>query len=101
MRVITPALVLLLLAVWAGLLWGKGSVPHVMGLRAELSAKQAANEAAKARNQRLAAEVADLKEGLEMVEDQARSSLGMLKADEILVLVTPSAPLPAARSTPR
>jgi cell division protein FtsB len=50
-----------------------------------LHAQQQANDAARARNQRLAAEVNDLKEGLEMVEEKARSELGMVKPDEILV----------------
>jgi cell division protein FtsB len=37
----------------------------------------------------LAAEVGDLKEGLEMVEEKARFELGMIKPDEIYVQVTP------------
>jgi cell division protein FtsB len=37
----------------------------------------------------VAAEVSDLKEGLEMVEEKARAELGMVKADEILVQLTP------------
>ena len=36
----------------------------------------------------MAAEVADLKEGLEMVEEKARRELGMVKPDELLVVVT-------------
>ena len=39
-------------------------------------------------NERLASEVRDLKEGLEMVEEKARAELGMIKPDEILVQVT-------------
>ena len=41
------------------------------------------------RNEQLAAEVRDLKEGLEMVEEKARCELGMVKPDEILVQVSP------------
>ena len=41
------------------------------------------------RNERLASEVRDLKEGLEMVEEKARVELGMVKPDEILVQVSP------------
>jgi len=37
----------------------------------------------------LQAEVSDLKEGLEMVEEKARSELGMTKPDELLVVLTP------------
>ena len=45
----------------------------------------AINETARLRNEQLAAEVNDLKEGLEMVEEKARFELGMVKPDEILV----------------
>jgi hypothetical protein len=41
------------------------------------------------------AEVSDLKEGLEMVEEKARSELGMVKPDEILVQVTRAGAEPA------
>jgi cell division protein FtsB len=50
------------------------------GPAAQLDAQQAANEAARERNARLAAEVSDLKEGLEMVEEKARAELGMVRA---------------------
>jgi cell division protein FtsB len=36
----------------------------------------------------VAAEVSDLKEGLEMVEEKARAELGMVRPDEILVQVS-------------
>ncbi len=82
----------LLLAVQADLWFGKGNWPYVMSLQAQLDQQRSANARAQARNDRLAAEVADLKTGLEMVEDKARSELGMVKADEILVQVLPRRP---------
>jgi cell division protein FtsB len=84
----TLVLAALLAVVQADLWFGKGNWPYVMGLRSQLSSQQAANDRARARNARAAAELADLKEGLEMVEDKARSELGMVKPDEILVQVT-------------
>ena len=42
------------------------------------------------RNEQLAAEVSDLKEGLEMVEEKARFELGMIKPDEIFVQLSPA-----------
>ena len=39
--------------------------------------------------ERLAAEVQDLREGLEMVEERARTELGMVRQGEIYVQVTP------------
>ena len=51
----------------------------------ELNTKKQANLAAQLANERLASEVRDLKEGLEMVEEKARLELGMVKANEIYV----------------
>jgi cell division protein FtsB len=88
MRWVTWVVAALLLLVQADLWLGKGNLPHVMALRKALAEQQAANAAARARNIRLAAEVADLREGLEMVEERARAELGMIKPDEILVQVS-------------
>jgi cell division protein FtsB len=85
MRYLSIALVALIALVQAELWFGKGGVPRMLELQGKLSAQQAANEAAKARNAQLDAEVRDLKEGLEMVEEKARHELGMVKPDEILV----------------
>ena len=90
MRFITFALALLLVLVHAELWFGKGGVPRMVELQGKLEAQQATNDAARHRNALLAAEVNDLKEGLEMVEEKARSELGMIKPDEIFVqLSTP------------
>ena len=88
MRWATLVLGALLALVQADLWFGKGNMPYVMSLRTQLATQQAANVAAKARNARVAAEVSDLKEGLEMVEEKARAELGMVRPDEILVHVT-------------
>ena len=82
----------LLLAVQADLWFGKGNWPYVMSLQTQLDEQRSANAQAQARNERLSAEVADLKDGLEMVEDKARAELGMVKPDEILVQVLPKRP---------
>ena len=90
MRLVTIALVALLLLVHAELWLGKGGVPRMVELQGKLEAQRATNDAARHRNALLAAEVNDLKEGLEMVEEKARLELGMIKPDEILVqLSTP------------
>jgi cell division protein FtsB len=86
-RWVTVVLMALLAAVHADLWFGRSSLPYVMSLRSQLDAQQAANDAARTRNARLAAEVSDLKEGLEMVEEKARAELGMVRPDEILVQV--------------
>ena len=85
MRYVTFVLVALLALVQAELWAGKGGRSHVVQLQLQLQAQQQTNDALRQRNQRVAAEVSDLKEGLEMVEEKARSELGMVKPDEILV----------------
>jgi cell division protein FtsB len=92
MKLVTIALLVLLALVQAELWAGKGGRSHVVQLQLQLQAQQQANDAARQRNQRLAAEVSDLKEGLEMVEEKARSELGMVKPDEILVQLSPRRP---------
>ena len=85
MRLVTVGLLLLLALVHAELWFGKGGISHVVQLQGQVQAQEQANAAARLRNQRLGAEIDDLKEGLEMVEEKARSELGMVKPDEILV----------------
>ena len=89
----TPLILSALLVVVQGDLWfGKGNLPYVMGLQKQLETQRAANVQARDRNAGLAAEVSDLKEGLEMVEEKARAELGMLRPNEILVQVTAKKP---------
>ncbi|HEX7689448.1 MAG TPA: septum formation initiator family protein [Burkholderiaceae bacterium] len=89
MRLVTIALLVLVGWVQAELWVGKSGMAHVMQLRGELEKLQAANDVAKQHNDQLQAEVSDLKEGLEMVEEKARYELGMTKPDELLVVLTP------------
>jgi cell division protein FtsB len=77
-----------------GDLWlSRSNMPQVVSLSKQLEQQRAANAHAQARNQRAAAELADLQEGLEMVEERARAELRMVKPDEILVqYARPAAP---------
>ena len=88
MRWVTVVLAGLVLLVQADLWFGRGSLPQVWKLQRDLAAQQQTNERARERNARVTAEVTDLREGLEMVEDKARSELGMIKPDEVLVQVS-------------
>jgi cell division protein FtsB len=90
MRWITLGLAALLVLVQAELWFGKGGVPRMVDLQRKLAAQQATNGQARHRNEQLAAEVSDLKEGLEMVEEKARFELGMIKPDEIFVQLAPA-----------
>lgn len=89
MKTVTGAIVLLLSLVHAELWFGDSGVPRVFDLQRKLQVQDEANAQARLRNERLAAEVRDLRDGLEMVEEKARGELGMLKPDEILVQVSP------------
>ncbi|WP_295643385.1 cell division protein FtsB [uncultured Methylibium sp.] len=88
-RFLSLALVGLLALVHAELWFGKSGMGRVVGLQAQVDEQRRKNDDARARNDRLMAEVRDLKEGLEMVEEKARFELGMVKADEIYVRIAP------------
>ena len=85
MRALTLVLVALLALVHAELWFGKSGMSRVRELESRLSAQQQKNLASRTRNEQLLAEVSDLKEGEEMVEEKARYELGMIKKDEIYV----------------
>lgn len=85
---LVPIVLFALLAIVQAQLWfGPGSLPHVSELRQELAQQKQANEDARRRMEQLRAEVNDLKEGLNMVEERARHELGMVKINEIFVQI--------------
>jgi cell division protein FtsB len=85
---LVPALLIALLAVVHAQLWfGRGSIGDVASLQRKLQEQKQRNAQAQQANERLASEVRDLKEGLDMVEEKARSELGMVKPNEIFVQV--------------
>jgi cell division protein FtsB len=87
-RVIAGLLIGLLAILQVQIWVGRGSVPSVQQMEERLADMQRQNEASQAENDRLAAEVRDLKEGLDMVEEKARSELGMVKPNEIFVQIS-------------
>ena len=65
-----PAILLALLVVFQGQLWlGKGSITSVAELERKLQEQKTANDKARLVNEQLSAEINDLKEGLNMVEE--------------------------------
>jgi cell division protein FtsB len=86
-RLVSATLLALLVIVHGQLWFGRGSVPNVARLTRQLEEQQQRNAKAARANERLVAEIADLREGLEMVEEKARSELGMVKNDEIFVQI--------------
>lgn len=88
MRLTTVVLLAILGVVQAELWFGDGGMPSTRKLSAQLEAQTKRNDAQRRLNARLSAEVDDLRTGLEMVEDRARSELGMVRPDEIYVQLT-------------
>ena len=87
-RIVSLILVVLLLILHYQLWFGRGNLPEVSRQKASLLTLKEANARAALVNERLAAEVNDLKEGTEMVEERARQELGMVKPNEVLVQIT-------------
>jgi cell division protein FtsB len=86
-RVVAALLVTLLVIVHAQLWFGRGSVGEVAQMQRKLDEQKARNAVAQQANEQLSAEVRDLREGLEMVEERARAELGMVKPNEVYVQI--------------
>ncbi len=73
-------------------LWlGKGGWLRVWDTDRKVAAQRASNERLVQRNEALAADVRDLKQGLDSVEERARYELGMIRGDEVFFqLVEPA-----------
>ena len=83
-----PAVLLALLVIFQGQLWlGKGGIPTVAELERKVQEQKLTNDKARLVNEQLGAEINDLKEGLNMVEERARNDLGMVKPNEIYVQI--------------
>ncbi len=87
LRPLHLVLIALLLLLQGQLWFGRGSIPDVMRQRQALKEQKQQNAAAQLANDRLAAELHDLKDGLEMVEERARSEIGMVKPNEVFVQI--------------
>jgi cell division protein FtsB len=89
--IIVKALIVLLVSLLALVqfrLWvGEESLAEVWRLRQAITQQSSENVLFKSRNQRLEAQVRDLKNGLEAVEERARLELGMVRKDEIYFLI--------------
>jgi len=76
---------LILLAGLQYRLWvGEGSFAHVNQLGQQIAAQKSENEKLLERNRILTAEVVELKQGLETIEERARHELGMIRDGETL-----------------
>lgn len=99
MRWLTLIFIALIAALQYPLWLGKGSWLRVWEVDREATQQKEVNQKLKARNASLDAEVHDLKQGYEAIEERARSELGMIKRDEIFFQVL-EAQKPITRATP-
>ncbi|MBX3696387.1 MAG: cell division protein FtsB [Dokdonella sp.] len=82
LRYVALLLLILLIALEVKLWVGQGGMAEVWRLEKSVADQKQENEALKARNDALAAEVANLKDGDEAIEERARSELGLVKPGE-------------------
>ena len=83
MKLLAAILGALILLIQYPLWLGKGSWLRAWQLETELSDHRARNSRLEARNAALAAEVRDLKQGIEAIEERSRYELGMIRGDEV------------------
>lgn len=82
LRYIALILLIVLIALEIKLWAGQGGMADVWRLEKSVAEQRAENDKLKARNDALAAEVENLKDGDEAVEERARSELGLIKPGE-------------------
>jgi len=87
MKILTAALVALLVVLQYDLWIGDGSMTAAWRLDNTISEQKQENARLQIRNETLAAEVNDLKSGTAAIEERARSELGMIKKDETFVQI--------------
>jgi cell division protein FtsB len=93
MRILAVIFGALILLIQYPLWMGKGGWVRAWQLEKDLSNHKSRNVELETRNAALAAEVRDLKQGSEALEERARRELGMVKRDEIFFqYVEPKAP---------
>ena len=87
MRWLSVVLVAVLLLLQYPLWLGKGGWLRVWDVDRQLQEQKEANKKLEVRNAGLDAEVRDLKQGYDAIEERARFELGMIKQDEVFVQI--------------
>jgi cell division protein FtsB len=89
MRILGALLAALIVLIQYPLWLGKGSWLRASDMDRQVEAQRAKNRQLETRNAALAAEVHDLKQGTEAIEERARAELGMLRPDEVFYQFVP------------
>jgi len=87
MRLLTLVLAALIALIQYPLWLGKGSWFRVWEVDQQIRAQREINHKLQSRNSAMDAEVRDLKQGLDAIEERARSELGMIRRDEMFFQV--------------
>ena len=91
MKILAVTLAAFILLLQYPLWLGKGGWLRVWSLDRQVQEQKEANAGLRQRNGALDAEVRDLKQGFEAIEERARYELGLIKPDEIFFQVVPAA----------
>jgi cell division protein FtsB len=87
MRVWITLLAILFIVLQYDLWIGEGSIAAVWRLQQSIEAQQKENKTLAERNKALEAEVSDLKQGKDAIEERARRELGMVKDNETYIQI--------------
>ena len=87
LRLVALILLALLLALGVKLWAGEWGLREIARLRAQIEEQKAENAQLKQRNDMLAADVEDLRNGKDATEERARTELGLIKPDEVFYQV--------------
>lgn len=82
MRLLTLCVLSLLLALQYRLWTGENGMSEMRALQQDIQRQSATNQQLAQRNQLLQADITDLRNAQEAVEERARNELGLIKADE-------------------
>ena len=87
MKALSVTLAVLIALIQYPLWFGKGSWMRVWEVDQQIKGQRDKNAKLQTRNIVLDAEVRDLKQGFEAIEERARSELGMIRQDEVFFQV--------------
>lgn len=90
MRIISVVLLIFLILLQHRLWFGKNSVADYYSLINDVERQITANTKLTSRNKILYADIADLKSGIQAIEESARNELGMIKEGETFFRLIPS-----------
>jgi cell division protein FtsB len=100
MKILGAILIALIVLIQYPLWLGKGGWLRAWQLEHEVAKQNSKNAQLESRNAALGAEVRDLKQGTEAIEERARSELGMIRPDEVFYEYVPEKPPAKSGSEP-